>query len=135
MKDPAIVFVYGTLKEGGQFAENFDNYRLKSFPATVYGSLYSVMDQFPALVLNEEEDLVFGEIHIYNHGTEVLKAMDLIEGCVVPTEEGSPENMFNRALTIATFLDDVDAELPVTVYTWNLESDNLVRINSGVWEL
>lgn len=132
---PAIVFVYGTLKVGGFFAEHFDKYRIHSFKATVYGSLYSVQNQFPAIILDlDNGGIVHGEIHSYTNGEEVLALMDLIEGCEVPEDGGSPTNLFNRSLTIADF-DDDNAEVPVIIYTWNQAMNYLEKIDSGIWEL
>lgn len=133
MTDLAIVFVYGTLKVGGFFAEQFDEYRRKYFKATVYGALYSVNGQFPAALLGDE-GVIHGEVHVYTNGIAVLEAMNNIEGCEVPEEEGHPANMFNRVTTIAEF-DNDNAEVPVFMYTWNQEIDSLERINSGIWEL
>jgi len=129
----AIVFVYGTLKVGGHFAEQFDKFRLNSFDAMIYGTLFSVNDQFPAVILGGD-NLVHGEVHSYRNGRSVLAAMDAIEGCMNPEEKHDPFNMFNRSTVIAMFEDD-DAEVPATIYTWNLELDGLEIIEDGKWVL
>lgn len=123
-------FVYGTLKKGGRFAKRFDNKRKSINLATAKGSMYSVGDNFPAVIFNENGGEIFGEIHEYKDEENVRKAFDLIEGF---NKKNHVDNFYNRK-TI-TVLDDKGNFLKCQTYEFNYSIDKLPKVDSGLWEI
>jgi gamma-glutamylcyclotransferase (GGCT)/AIG2-like uncharacterized protein YtfP len=69
-------FVYGTLKEGGRLAGQFDHLRKHSEPAALKGFDLYRLGWFPGILRGD--GTVFGEIHEYNR--DVTDYMDTVEG-------------------------------------------------------
>ena len=73
-------FVYGTLKVGGYYAENFDNVRLTSVPGYITGANLFDLGPYPAMTEGVERAIVHGEVHTYSEPFEIIKRFDHIEG-------------------------------------------------------
>lgn len=127
-------FVYGTLKEGGFFAQNFDKIRKSSEVAKLKGfDLYKIghgtTSWFPGIV--EGEGTVVGEIHEYEHEEVVLATMDNIEGY----RENDPENSFYRRRELEVELENGSLE-KAYVYIFNEKlNDNWPKLETGVWPI
>lgn len=102
------VFVYGTLKVGGRFAKEFNEFRTHSVKATLRGTMYSIFNKYPAVALDGSDNVVQGELHTYSNKSYVLNGLDRIEGynndpesdlynrveVIVETEQGKREPCF-----------------------------------------
>lgn len=130
------IFVYGTLKEGGHFAKNFDSVRENAKPATIRGQLFDVAGWFPGIKLTDvPDDIVHGELHEYNEAEEVIKQMNRIEGF----DPDNPEKslFIRKKVTVET--EEGEKE-EAEVYEFNFENagdkvDKAIRVESGVWEI
>jgi gamma-glutamylcyclotransferase (GGCT)/AIG2-like uncharacterized protein YtfP len=130
------IFVYGTLKEGGHFAKSFDEVREKSKPATIQGQLFDVASWFPGVKLTgSPEDIVYGELHEYKNGDEVLSRMNRIEGF----NPDNPEKSLFIRKTVTVTTEDGEKER-AEVYEFNFEKESerasmAERVENGVWEI
>lgn len=133
MGETGQVFVYGTLKVGGYFAERFNHLRLNSKNATIKGALLDLGD-FPG-IKTEVDGQVHGEIHEYNDFENVVYEMDLIEGYSGPNRH----NLFNRIKVIATDDSEEAVETEVIAYEFAQELPGEVieryRVESGIWQI
>lgn len=132
--DKGLVFVYGTLKTDGMYAENFDRFRLSTRKGSIRGSLYDLR-VFPAFVL-EGDDEIYGEIHEYNSFAKVRWYMDQIEGRFA---EGDSNNLYERTKVEAA--DENGETIEVLVYHLvdrglmrDIEHGIYTKIESGIWE-
>ncbi|RLF86848.1 hypothetical protein DRN34_02880, partial [Thermococci archaeon] len=106
------VFVYGTLKVGGYFAEGLDKVRKNSAPAKTTGKLINIDNRFPGLI--DGEGVVHGEIHEYNQFDRVLTVMDNIEGYI----KRDPDNSLYKRRIIEVETESGDME-EVYAYFFN----------------
>lgn len=121
------VFVYGTLKVGGYFAGQLDDYRLSSEETSITGfSMYN-LGNFPTVV-RDDSGRVHGEVHDYKQGA--LAVLDRIEGY----REENPDSSLYVRETIS-----VDGE-DVFIYIINCEEKEINKqfsrahkIDSGKW--
>lgn len=120
-------FVYGTLKEGGHFAKEFDKFRVSSEKATLYDmSLYN-LGWFPGILSGKGS--VIGELHKYKEPDIVLAHMDRIEG--YNDTEG---DLFKRKYK--TVITESGKEVKAIVYVYNNKpSQQATLIKNGVWDL
>jgi gamma-glutamylcyclotransferase (GGCT)/AIG2-like uncharacterized protein YtfP len=120
------VFVYGTLKRGFSRSLAFAGLRRRAEAADLEGMLYD-LGTYPGLKL-EGDDLIQGEIHLFDDIGRVLRVLDLIEGY---RGEGHPGNLFRR--TLVTARDRRGRRRSCWAYVYcgpTLESQ---RIIPGVW--
>ena len=126
------IFVYGTLKEGGRFAEvykdKFDPLRKGIRPAKIKGTLFN-LGSFPGVKLEGDAE-VKGEIHSFDEFDAILKIMDRIEGYRGPD---NPDNLFNRE-TVEAELDDGSTEEAV-IYTFARDANGAKIVEDGVWAI
>ena len=122
-------FVYGTLKEGEWndrpwYREN----RIGVKKGAIRGRIYAVAS-FPGLKLNDEESIVYGEVHTYpaEKLKECLMLMDGLEGYV----EGREHNHYNRKVVTVTL--ESSKEVEAYVYEYAPKVHESLRILSGVW--
>lgn len=130
-KDTIKFFVYGTLRVGGHFAEQFNGVRISSTPAKIKGDLFQAGGFFPGIALGGDND-VYGEVHEYSDADGVKAAMDGIEGY----SEGRKNNLFNRKEVEATTRDG--ETIKAFVYEYGKPNDLRKgggRIESGKWEV
>ncbi len=135
-KKANLVFVYGSLKEGGYYAMYFDSSRLSVQKAVIKGDLYDGLP-FPFVDI-EGVGEVHGEVHEYEGFENVLKLIDQIEGFI---KEGFVGNLYDRIITKATLEDG--KEVDVYVYYISLEKAEryvqswmkLEKVESGIWEV
>ncbi len=131
MKKLNKIFVYGTLKEGGYFANNFDTARLSSRRATLAGTMLS-MGSFPGVILNGN-GVVLGEIHEYGNVDSVLRALDCIEGCS-GAEENTGDLYHRKVVKVST----EDGEEDAWTYTINIDSSEIPLyevVADGEWKI
>jgi len=121
------VFVYGTLKEGGHFAQGFDKVRVSTMKATMVGKLMDVNGFYPGLV--EGDGVVHGEVHEYKHMDDVISAMDSIEGYV---RHNPDRSLYKRKVVKA---ETEDGEVEVFAYFFNQPTEGLKEVKNGVWEI
>lgn len=125
------IFVYGTLKEGGFFAKEFDTSRLSSKRATITGTMLS-MGSFPGIILNGES-VITGEVHEYGNFDNVLSAIDYIEGCSGAKENA--EDLYHRkVIKVST----EDGEEDAWTYTINITRSEVPLykvVTDGEWKI
>jgi gamma-glutamylcyclotransferase (GGCT)/AIG2-like uncharacterized protein YtfP len=129
MSETGFFFVYGTLKEGGHFAEGFNEFRVRSDKANLQGYNLYDLGWFPGIVPGSGK--VIGELHEYENPDTVLKVMDRIEGYT-----GRPvDSLFIRKLVTVT-VNETGEKVTCNAYVLNGEpSSSAKKIDSGVWEL
>ena len=124
------VFVYGTLKVGGYYAENFDRVRVSSRRATLKGEMFSFIN-FPGISLDGDNTII-GEIHEYDEITSVMKVLDKIEGC--SGKVGKKDDLYNREVTQVTTSTGKEH---AWVYTINVKNRDMLAssdiVESGEW--
>lgn len=126
LEDTGKIFVYGTLKIGGSFADIFDEVRISSEEATINGTLFCTESWFPGVVLGKDR-IVFGELHEYKEFTKVIEVMDQIEGF----EPESPKrSLFIRQKAA---VETTHGEETATIYTFNGSTKDCEIIEDGVW--
>jgi gamma-glutamylcyclotransferase (GGCT)/AIG2-like uncharacterized protein YtfP len=121
------VFVYGTLKVGGRFANRFDKHRTSVRVGKVKGDLYSLVS-YPGAKLGGDS-VITGEVHTYTEPTEVEAALDRIEGFIGP---GHKHNLYNKR-TVQVDTDD-GVEI-CTMYELAGSVNTLKKVDNGIWEI
>lgn len=94
-----MVFVYGTLKQGGKLAGAFDGNRTGSQRAVLKGALLYDLGAFPFMVEAPDGEVI-GELHTYSPLYKVITRMDSIEGFDPSREES--ENFYLRKMVVVT---------------------------------
>lgn len=123
-----LFFVYGTLKVGGYFAEQFDKFRVSSVKAEVEGyDLYS-LGSFPGIKPGQGK--VIGELHEYKDPERVTRSMDSIEGYQPEIKDG----MYLRRRVVTKTESGENKE--ANIYVFNLKvPERAKKLTSGIWEL
>ena len=122
-------FVYGTLKEGGRFANQVVD-RLKSVVAAkIMGTMFSINGSYPGVILEGDTEIK-GEIHEFVDEEQVEAILDRIEGHDKP---GSPHNLYDKAEVMATLEDGSEQE--VMLYTFARETDGFEKMDDGIWPI
>lgn len=129
MNKTEFFFVYGTLKEGGHFAADFDAFRVSSDKASLLGHDLYDLGWFPGIVPGSGK--VVGELHEYSNPDVVQRAMDRIEGYT-----GDPDNsLFVRKLVTVT-INATGEKVTCNAYAFNSDpTSSAKKIEDGVWEL
>jgi gamma-glutamylcyclotransferase (GGCT)/AIG2-like uncharacterized protein YtfP len=119
-------FVYGTLKEGGHFADQFDEYRTAAMQAKLEGFELFNLGWFPAI--KPGEGTVQGELHRYTNADMVRGMFDRIEGYT-----GDPKtSMYDRRrVTVTT--DEGKEEAWAYVFMGKVDKKN--KVKDGEWKL
>lgn len=129
-------FVYGTLKEGGYFANSFDPIRTFSKPAQLMQhDLYSIGPKnsasFPGAVPGK--GTIFGEVHEYGGADpeDVLRHLDSIEGYHEDDEESSLYLRTKKKVVL-----EGGEEVDAFVYIFNRKiPSHYHKLEEGVWEV
>jgi len=80
LSEPLRVFVYGTLQPGGTYWQSFCAGRVEQMcPAKILGHLYALNAGYPALVLAEPADWVYGCV-LHLKDAHTLQGLDSLEG-------------------------------------------------------
>ena len=120
------VFVYGTLLRGEANHALLRGAELLSAEARVRGALYDTGEGYPALVLDENDGTVAGEIYAVDRRT--LRLLDELEDYFGP---GDPRNLYERVETAAAA---PDGGRRVLVYVFPAaRAAGLHRIAGGDW--
>ena len=128
-KKKGCIFVYGTLKVGGYFAEQFDDRRLSSAPATAKGTMYETTGNFPAAIFGGENTII-GELHFFEDINWILGELDYIEGS---SPHGNKHDLYNRHIVKVT-LEDGQIFMANT-YEFNRPVKELKVRESGIWPI
>lgn len=119
-------FVYGTLKKGGKFAPQFDEFRVNSMEAELEGYDLFNMGWFPAIFPGKGK--VIGELHEYKDPINVENTMDFIEGYHSETGRG----MYIRKRASVKTRDG--KFFAANIYVFHKDpSEFAEKIVSGVW--
>lgn len=122
-------FVYGTLKDGGHFASDFDEFREKTEVAELKGYDLFNLGWFPGIIPGNGK--VVGELHEYKNHDEVQEKMDRIEGYNPNNEEDSL--YLRKEASVTT---ESGEKTDATIYVFNKEPGIMSeRIEGGVWDL
>lgn len=125
--DTDFFFVYGTLKEEGYFATEFDEFRMGSEKAVVHNTALYDLGNFPCLVPGDS--IVSGEVHEYSYPDTVLDRMDLIEGY---RENDDSSLYIRKRMEVVT---ESGKRLIAFVYLFNQELGKDAKlIEDGVWK-
>lgn len=120
--DQLLVFVYGSLLRGLHLHGYLDNSRFVG-QATIAGSLRD-LGHFPALVLDEGDGRVAGEVYAVTADT--LNSLDRVEGY----DRVSDRGMYQRRTVTA--IDNQDQEIMVQVYVGSeLDLTRSVAVETG----
>ena len=121
------VFVYGTLKQHGNFATRFNSNRLSVKPARIKGKMYKVNNAYPAVILEGKKD-VFGELHEYSDFKNVLKELDRIENY-----DDNPETDLYTRVRMNVWSQNSASYIEAWVYLWNGSVTMLDEMPGGFW--
>ena len=122
-------FVYGTLKEGGYYAKEFDKFRIKTKSAKLNGYDLFNLGWFPGIIPGDGK--VVGELHEYKDYDKVQSLMDSIEGY---DEENEEDSLYLRKNALVT--DEDGEETTAVVYVFNKKPGIMSeKVDGGVWDL
>lgn len=128
------VFVYGTLKLGGYFADLYkdvlDPLRVGVTEATVQCSLYQSIYGWPFAVIDDYSTMK-GEIHEFIEPEKALEIFDLIEGYDVERDSG----LFSRRIIKAETTDGNKIDVLMYLYVNKFDSIIYKKIENGIWEV
>lgn len=121
-----ILFVYGTLLQpGNPFADYLSQNCSYVSSGKIKGVLYDIGDYPGAVINNNADGYIHGDIYKLHHPEQNLKVIDYYEG--FGPEQDQP-NLYIRTLTsIETGKGFIDAWM----YLYNLPVDGLLLIRSG----
>ena len=122
------IFVYGTLKIGGYYSKYLNEYRHSSEIATLRGTLFNT-GEFPALI-EEGNNIVYGEIHEYKKPRIILSIMDRIEGFV---GKESDKNFYIRKKIKVQPKNSDESEAYVYFFAHN--TNGMKQIKDGKWKI
>lgn len=128
LSEEGKVFVYGTLKVGGFFAQRFDKVRLSSVPGTVKANMYSIEGRFPGIV-ESKDGVVTGELHTYTDIELVIAMMDMIEGYFGADD---PNNLYDR---VKINVETKDGNVEATAYVFAKGTYGYEQVKDGVWKI
>lgn len=120
-------FVYGTLKIGGHFANDFDEFRISSKPSTIDDHALYNLGWFPTVV-EEKGAQVHGELHEYKYPDAIMRALDHIEGYTGEQES----DLYDRKKIKVTTEDGEVHEAYIYIFVQLLPSD-AKKVESGIW--
>jgi len=119
-----LLFVYGTLKQGGKYHAYLEEANLVSEHASAKGSLYDTGLGYPAFSLAGSDDVV-GEV--YDIPDVLWPALDFLEDCV-----GDESDLYEKkTLTVQT----ENGTLEAVVYLARQQDLLKTKISSGNWEI
>ena len=136
MKNTGLVFVYGTLKLGGFYADQFDDFRIDSIKGYIEGDLYD-LGNFPGILLSGKNK-IYGELHRYSDFSSVVERMDRIEGY---HEEDHPDNFYERkTVEVTTETGEIMEAVAYSLASKQLldyveEKGDSIKVENGVWEI
>jgi gamma-glutamylcyclotransferase (GGCT)/AIG2-like uncharacterized protein YtfP len=123
-----LFFVYGTLKVGGYFAKQFDDFRINTIEAEIEGYDLFDLGSFPGIKPGKGK--VIGELHEYRDPEKVTRYMDSIEGYQPELRDGM---YLRRRIPVKTITGDIKE---ANVYVFNLKiPEYSKKLKSGIWKL
>lgn len=124
MRDLQLVFVYGTLRQGGS-----NHFRMAGAEfvsgGTVRGRMYRI-DWYPGLVLDAAGEGICGEI--YRVHSELLAELDRFEGLSAGEVEGCEYRRVLTSVVLESGLSQV-----AWVWEWRGITDEKQRVFGGDW--
>ncbi|MCJ1909087.1 gamma-glutamylcyclotransferase family protein [Planococcus ruber] len=119
-----LLFVYGTLKQGGKYHAYLEEANLVAEHASAKGALYDTGLGYPALSLAENDE-VAGEV--YDIPDVLWPALDFLEDCV-----GEESDLYEKkAIAVQT----ENGTLEAVVYEAKQKDLLKTKISSGNWEI
>lgn len=122
---PIIVFVYGTLRLGGENHHFLDSAKLLSVKSWTYGKLYDTGFGYPAMI-EDRSKKVIGELYEINE--ELLASLDQLEDYMGPGKD----NLYERIIK-TIFTEDGEVEAYVYIFLKD-KVDSKLEISSGDWK-
>lgn len=123
-----LFFVYGTLKIGGYFAKQFNDFRINSEIAEISGYNMYNLGTFPGI--KPGKGIVVGELHEYTNTDKVTKQMDLIEGYYSEINDGM---YLRKRVMVKT---NIGQFKEANTYIFNMKIPKYAKkLVSGFWEL
>lgn len=120
-----LLFVYGTLKQGGKYHQYLTNASLVAERAVAEGALYDTGFGYPAMILSAFDET---EGEVYEVPDELWPAIDELEGY-----SGGTETDLYDKITISVRAKDEC--LPTIVYVAKDERLLKKKIDSGSWDV
>lgn len=120
-----LLFVYGTLKQGGKYHCYLGEAALVAEHATAKGTLYDSGMGYPAMAVSEEGE-IRGEV--YDIPEELWPAIDDLEGYT----DGGATDLFDK---IETTVDAAGEALNTIVYVAKDPSLLKRKVAEGVWDI
>jgi gamma-glutamylcyclotransferase (GGCT)/AIG2-like uncharacterized protein YtfP len=128
MSTTNLLFVYGTLLQGECNHSWLGNSHLVAERVWVNGFLFNVGCGYPALVVAETDDCVFGEV--YEVSADVLALIDHLEGY---NGEDHPANQYER---ITVQVQGAAAPIEALTYVYTADkAKRLERLITGDWRI
>lgn len=120
-----LLFVYGTLKEGGKYHCYLGEAALVAEHATAKGTLYDTGMGYPAMVKTAQ-----GEIQgqVYDIPEELWPAIDDLEGYAAQAET----DLFDKQTTEVFVNGEV---METIVYVANAKGLLKEKVESGIWDV
>ena len=129
--DTVKIFVYGTLKVGGLFSDEFNRFRLDTKPAFIDSYLMFDFGKFPGIVYSKgSKSMVYGELHTYSDPKSVLELMDYIEGYYPNNKKSS---LFLRKY-VKVSLESEKVKAFTYVYASFSATKSFKLIKDGIWK-
>ena len=129
IEEPKLkVFVYGTLKVGGGFAQRFDKFRVSIKTGKIKGTMFNIFNSYPGVVL-QGDNIIKGEVHEYTNAKEVEQALDRIEGYM---GEGHAHNLYNKSRVL---VNTDDGQEECFMYEYARNTANIPKIAEEEWKI
>ena len=128
------VFVYGTLKVGGESAYSFNDHRISVKKGKIKGTMLNIAGMYPGVILRGN-DIIHGEVHEYRNGKVVEYFLDIAEG-----HKGKDDkcNLYNKE-TVDVIVQNSPSYLTryraekCLIYTYAQRIYVHEKIGSGKW--
>lgn len=134
-------FVYGTLKVGGYYANDFDKLRISSEKAIINNMNLYKISYYPGILPGI--GTVTGELHEYKNPEIVIQLMDRIEGYKPKLKPELSLFKRKRMVVITEAGKEVEANLyiynykitrkEVKSYKYQIEGATLIK--NGIWNI
>lgn len=127
MSETEKFFVYGTLKVGCYFADQFDKFRVSCLPGHIENHALYDLGWFPC-VKSKDGATAYGELHEYKHPDIVMRAFDRIEGYT-----GNPDIDLYTRKKVTVYTDAGEFEAYIYEFTQSIP-DRAKEIEAGEWK-
>lgn len=135
-------FVYGTLKIGGYYANDFDKFRISSEKATINNMNLYKISYYPGMLPGI--GIVTGELHKYKNPKIVTQLMDRIEGYKPKLKPEFSLFKRKRMIVITETGKEIEANLYIynykitgkeIKYNYEYQIKEVKLIENGIWNI